>query len=163
MFFPSTIIECNKLAPVLRNSDSYCVFKKNILNFIWPSSNSIFNCLNPKALKFITRFRLGLSNLLYHKLKHSFDDSLNPLCNCGVNTESTFHYLQHCPLFADGRKTFLSKIKSINDKFLEENASTMTQTLLFGDPSSSVETNKLILNATIQYVLSTKRLEKALL
>ena len=153
MFFPSTIIECNKLAPVLRNSDSYCVFKKNILNFIWPSSNSIFNCHNPKALKIITRFRLGLSNLLYHKLI---------ICNCDLNTESTFHYLQHCPLFADGRKTFLSKIKSINDKFLEENASTMTQTLLFGDLSSSVETNKLILNATIQYVLSTKRFEEAL-
>ena len=54
-------------------------------------------------------------------------------------------------------------MKSINHKFLEQNDSTLTQTLLFGDPASSVETNTLILNATIQYVLSTKRFEEALL
>ena len=54
-------------------------------------------------------------------------------------------------------------IKSINHKFLEQNDSTLTQTFLFGDPASSVETNTLILNATIQYVLSTKRFEETLL
>ena len=162
-FFPSTIIEWNKLAPDLRNSDSFSAFKKSILNFIRPSPNSIFNCHNPKALKFITRLRLGLSHLRYHKFKHNFQDSLNPLCNCGLITETTSHYLLHCPLFADERKTFLSNIKSINHKFLEQNDSTLTQTLLFGDPASSVETNTLILNTTIQYVLSTKRFEEALL
>ena len=54
-------------------------------------------------------------------------------------------------------------MKSIIHKFLEQNDSTLTQTLLFGDPASSVETNTLILNATIQYILSTKRFEEALL
>ena len=121
------------------------------------------NCHNPKALKFITRLRLGLSHLRYHKFKHNFQDSLNPLCNCGLITETTSHYLLHCPLFADERKTFLSNIKSINHKFLEQNDSTLTQTLLFGDPASSVETNTPILNAKIQYVLSTERFEEALL
>ena len=76
--------------------------------------------------------------------------------NCGLTTETTSHYLLHCPYFP-------SNIKSINHKFLEQNDSTLTQTLLFGDPASSVETNTLILNATIQYVLSTKRSEEALL
>ena len=99
----------------------------------------------------------------YHKFKHNFQDYLNPFCNCGLIIETTSHYLLHCPLFADERKTFLSNIKSINHKFLEQNDSTLTQTLLFGDPASSVETNTLILNATIQYVLSTKRFEEALL
>ena len=138
-------------------------FEKGILNFIRSSPNSIFNCQNPKALKFITRLRLGLSHLRYHKFKHNFQDSLNPLCNCGLITETTSHYLLHCPLFADERKTFLSNIKSINHKFLEQNDSTLTQTFLYGDPASSVETNTLILNATIQYVLSSKRFEEALL
>ena len=55
-------------------------------------------------------------------------------------------------------KTFLSNIKCINHKFLEQNDSTFTKTLLFGDPAFSVETN-----ATIQYVLATKRFEEALL
>ena len=53
-------------------------------------------------------------------------------------------------------------MKYINHKFLEQNDSTLTQTLFFGDLASSVETNTLILNASIQYVLSTKRFEEAL-
>ena len=161
--FPSTIAEWNKLAPDLRNSGSFSAFKKSILNFIRPSPNSIFTCHNPKALKFLTRLRLGLSHLRYHKFKHNFQDSLNPLCNCGLLAETTSHYLLHCPLIADERKTFLSNIKSINHKFLEQNDSTLTQTFLYGDPASSVETNTLILNAAIQYVLSSKRFEEALL
>ena len=54
-------------------------------------------------------------------------------------------------------------MRSINHKFLEQTDSTLTQTLLFGDPTSSVETNRLILNATIQYASSTRRFEEALL
>ena len=162
-FFPSTVPEWNKPAPDLRNSGSFSAFKKSILNFIRPSPNSIFNCHNPKALKFITRLRLGLSHLRYHKFKHKFQDSLNPYCNCGLLAETTSHYLLHCPVFADERKIFLSNIGSINHKFLEQNDSTLTQTFLYGDPASSVETNTLILNATIQHVLSSKRFEEALL
>ena len=131
LFFPSTIIECNKLAPDLRISDSYSAFNTDILNFISPSQNSIFNCHNLKALKFITRLRLGLSHLRYHKFKHNFQDSLNDFCNCVLNTESTSHYLLHCLLFEDERKTFLSNIKSINQKFIE-NDSILTSALCFG-------------------------------
>ena len=77
--------------------------------------------------------------------------------NCGLTTETTSHYLLHCPYFP-------SNIKSINHKFLEQNDSTLTtQTFVFSNPASSVETNTLILNATIQHVLSTKRSEEALL
>ena len=39
-FFPSTIIEWNKLDLTLRKCDSFNVFKKEILKFIRPSSNS---------------------------------------------------------------------------------------------------------------------------
>ena len=118
---------------------------------------------NPAALKSITRLRLGLSHLRYHKFKHNFQDSLNPLRNCGLNTESSSHYLLYCPLFAEERKTFLRNIESINHKFLEQNDSALTQTLLFGNPASSVGTNTLILNTTVQYFLSTKKFEEALL
>ena len=84
---------------------------------------------------------MGLSHLRYHKFKHNFQDSLNPLCNCSLNTESTPYYLLHYPLFAGKRKTFLNNIKSNNHKFLEQNNSSLTQTLLFGNPASSLETN----------------------
>ena len=62
-FFPSTILQWNKLGPSLRNSASYNVFKNSILKFIRPSPKKIFQCHNPKGTKLVTRLRLGLSHL----------------------------------------------------------------------------------------------------
>ena len=71
-FFPSTIIEWNKLDYNIRSSSSFNIFKKNIQKFIGPSANSLFNCHNSKGIKFITRLRLGLSHLTEHKMKNLF-------------------------------------------------------------------------------------------
>ena len=76
-------IEWNKLDPSLQRCDGYNVFKSNILKFIRPSSNSFFDCHNPIGINYITRIRLGLSHLREDKFKHSFQDTLNPICNCG--------------------------------------------------------------------------------
>ena len=43
-FFPSTVIQWNKLDPNLRSAASLSAFKKNLLKFIRPSPNSVFNC-----------------------------------------------------------------------------------------------------------------------
>ena len=43
IFFPSAIIEWNKLDCYIKNSDSFAIFKKRILEFIRPKPNSIFN------------------------------------------------------------------------------------------------------------------------
>ena len=40
--------------------------------------------------------------------------------------------------------------------------SSLTQTLLYGNPSFDIITNSLILNATIDFIFSTKRFEEAL-
>ena len=88
-FFPSTIIEWNKFDRGLRKAESLLLFKTNILTFIRPSLNSVYNCHSLKALKFITRLRLGLIHLREHKFKHSFQDTINPLCSCGLDIEST--------------------------------------------------------------------------
>ena len=72
-FFPST-------DPNLQSAASLSVFKKNLLKFIRPSPNSVFNCYNCKGIKYHTRLRQGLSHLREHKFKHSFQDTLNPFC-----------------------------------------------------------------------------------
>ena len=80
-YFTSIVIEWNNLDKSIRNSESFSIFKKNILKFIRPSPNKIFNCHNPKGVKLLTRLRLRLSHLRDHQFKHSFQDSLNPICN----------------------------------------------------------------------------------
>ena len=79
-FFPSVIIEWNKLDFNVRNSVSLEVFKKSIFKFIRPSPNSIFKIDSPEGIKLLTRLRVGISHLRDHKFKHNFQDTLNPLC-----------------------------------------------------------------------------------
>ena len=64
-----------------------------ILKFIQPKANSLFHYLNPKGVKLITRLRLGTNHLRDHKFKHSFEGCLNPICSCGIEVETTVHFL----------------------------------------------------------------------
>ena len=158
-YFPSIVTEWNNLDKSIRNSESFSIFKKNILQFIRPSPNSIFNCHNPKGVKLLTRLRLGLSHLRDHKFKHSFQDSLNPICNCGTNVETTTHYLLHCPLFSDERLILINNIRNIDNNILNLNDSRFSEVLLFGNSSFNNTKNTSILNTTIKYIVSSKRSE----
>ena len=124
--FPSTISECNKLDPAIRNSESLSIVRKNGLHFIRPAPNSIYNCHNPRGVKLITRLRFGLSHLREHKVKHNFQDSINLSCNCGHDIESTTHYLFHCPLFVNERTTFFSTLSSLDCTLLYNTDSSLT-------------------------------------
>ena len=96
-FFPSAVIEWNKLDLNISNSETLNIFKKSLLKFIRPSGSSVINCHNPRGVKLLTRLRLGLSHLREHKFKHGFQDSLNPICSCGNDIETSTHFLLHCP------------------------------------------------------------------
>ena len=161
-FFPSVIIEWNKLDFNVRNSVSLEVFKKSILKFIRPSPNSIFKIDSPEGIKLLTRLRVGLSHLRDHKFKYNFQDTLNPLCNCGLEVETTIHFFLHCHNFTILRQTLLNNINDIDNKILRKSDFSVTQTLLFGNQNLSEISNALILNATIEYILATERFSEEL-
>ena len=54
-FFPSAIIEWNKLDLAIRNAESLGIFKSNILKFFRPTPRSFFNCYNHKGIRLMTR------------------------------------------------------------------------------------------------------------
>ena len=74
-FFSSAITEWNRLDLNIRSSVSLNTFK-NLLNFIQPCGNSIFDIHNPLGIKLLTRLRLGLNHLHEHKFTHSFQYTL---------------------------------------------------------------------------------------
>ena len=102
-FFPSVIIEWKKLDLEIRNSDFLEIFKKTLLNFIRRNSNNVRNINNPLELKLLTRLRIGFSHIKEHKFKHNFQDSVDPLCSCGNDIESTVHFFLYCPNFITQR------------------------------------------------------------
>ena len=110
LFFHQLLLNGITQTPIL---ETISAFKEKILNFIRPSPNSVFDIRNPKGIKLITRLRLGLSHLREHKFKHSFQDTLNLLCNCGHDIESTTHFFFHCPFFINERRTLLSTLHNL--------------------------------------------------
>ena len=119
--------------------------------------------INPKGIKLLPRLHLGLSHLREHRFKHSFQDWLNPLCLSGNEIETSTHYLLYCSTYTNERLALLNKIKSINCCILESSDAAVTKILLFGDNTLSNSSNTLILNSTIEYIISTQRFESSIL
>ena len=85
--------------------------------------------------------RVGISHLRGHKFKHSFQDTLNPICSCGFDVESTFHYILHCSMYNDERYTLLSTIKNFDCRLLDVTDTVLIETVLFGNCSIDAHTN----------------------
>ena len=94
-----------------------------------------------------------MSHLREHKFKHNFQDCLNPICSCGLDIESTSHFLLHCPTFNGEQCTVLSILNKIYCELLELTNSSLPQTLLCGNTLfvKELKNKTLILNATIEY------------
>ena len=70
------------------------------------------------------------------------------------------HYLLHCTTYTNERLTLLNKFKG---SLLEPSDAAVTKVLLFGDNTLSKSSNNLILNSTIEYMISIQRFEASIL
>ena len=139
--------------PSLRSAASLGVFKKNLLKFIRPSPNSVFNCHKGKGIKYLTRLRLGLSHLREHKFKHSFQDTLNPFCLCGLDVETNTRFFLCYPVFSNQRCILLGTVNNIVTSLTNTCDSILTYLFLFGKASLDTSANTFILNATMNYII----------
>ena len=133
------------------------VFKLSLFKFVRPVANSVFEVNNPYVLKLLTRLRLGLRHLGYHKFSHNFQDCINPVCVCGLEIETTTHFLLHFPLFQWARQSLLTNIKKIDESILKKHGELITKTLLYGDDKFVLSCNKSIISSTIEFIVSTER------
>ena len=94
--FPAVIMEWHKIDVNIGNSTSGNVFERVIPKFIRPKPNEVFNVDNSEGLKFLTRIRLGVSHLAYHRFRHNFQDCISPIFSCGQEIETSTHFLLQC-------------------------------------------------------------------
>ena len=141
-----------QLDVAIRNSDSIAIFKSRLLSFIRPIQSDVYNIFDPIGLKFLTRLRLDFSHLNEHRFRHNFQDCLNPLCSCSLQTGH--HFSQHCIDLINSVKYIFESFDSLFDNAKKD--------LPYGDPHFDINKNKFILEATLFYIKSTERFSGSL-
>ena len=108
-------------------------------------------------IRLLTRLRLGLSHLNEHRFNHNFDNCINPLCTCTLETESTTRFFLHCYFYSNIRKILLVDLHVININIKNFPETVFTDLLLYGKSSFDKIQNKKILTTSIKYIVDSKR------
>ena len=117
--------------------------------------NSIYNIHNPFGVKYLTRSRIRFSHLKEHKFKHNFQDSIDPMCSCNSGIETTIHFF---PFHSFLSHSFLCSLRTF---WLKMNIVLLILSYLVNQISKN-SFNKAMLNASIEYILSTERFNNPL-
>ena len=139
LFFPCTISEWDSLDCIIRNSQSPPVFfKKKLLNFIRPCANSIFNIHISYGIKALfSRYSKSIMWLaIILKQQHTF-----------FSTAQVFILLD--------KPSWITLETSTSRFYLTSK--------IEGNSNCNLTVNRFILNATIEYLITTERLKCPLL
>ena len=111
------------------------MFRKKLLAFIRPLGNDTYGIYDPLGIRSPNRFRLGFSHLKEHKFRHNFDDTLNPLCSCSLETEDTDHYFLPYQNNLSFCKTLMNDLNNINTAIASLISNDLLRVILYGDES----------------------------
>ena len=161
-FLPFSINEWNKMDPDIRNLDAHAMFRKKLWNFIKSSEKTILNISDPQRSKLLNRLRLDFRHLRKHKFRHNFPDTVNPLCLCVLETESTDHFLPRCQNYVSFRADLMNELSSINCVIISLRSSAILEVIIYGDKMLNDKSNQWKLTATINYIKNTQRFKQSL-
>ena len=116
-FTTDVVREWNQLSTEIRNSTSYQQFRKSFFSFI--------------KLTCLTLFSISLFSVFHlrnHKFKHNFLVTLNPLCYCGLDPETTSHYLLCCNNFSSARSALMNDLNLIDPSISQFNEIALAST-----------------------------------
>ena len=160
-FFPSVIVDWNRLDLSIKTALSKSVFKKRLLNLARPKKQSYFGITDNNKVRHLTTLRLKLSPLNAHKFAYNFDDTPYPYCRVCETIEYTPHFLVHCRSYKNIRTNLYNNISV----FIGSNVSSipkrrLVSILLYGMEDMPDSVNKLILEEVANFIFSSKRMEK---
>lgn len=126
----------------------------------------MFNIRDSNGLKLLTPLRLFLTFLSHrreHKFNHNFENTLNPLCSCSLETDSVNHFFLRCHNFVQIRTNLKNELQRIDRKILELPNDSLIKLLLYGDDRYNTENNTMILNSSIKFIIESNRFDELIL
>ena len=112
-----------------------------------------------QGIKYLTCLRVNHSDLREHRFSKNFNCP-SPLCKCGLENETTEHFLLRCPNFNVPRGLLIQNVLKIlerNDIPCPTDDEIFCKILLYGHKSLPDNANSSILANTINYINKTKR------
>ena len=107
-------------------------------------------------------WKLVVNGLNEYKFRHGFRDTVDPTCKCGLDTDTTLHFLLHCRLYSTSRTELLGDISTADSSLTNYPDEKLLNILLYGSEYFSVKTNQLILKSTIKFLQSSERFDDPL-
>ena len=109
-FYPSFLLEWKKLPYEVGGSPTIGIFKSKLFSLIRPFPKPVNGIYDPEGLAILTQLLFGLSKLNLHKFRHSFRDTLNPLCPSDDGVEDTEHFLLHWHSYDAYRRDLIDSV-----------------------------------------------------
>ena len=108
---------------------------------------------------YLTQLRVGLTKLCFHKFRHNFRDTVNPMCPTNDGIETTEHFFLLYPSFEAERRSLLADVFDLIHPFgcVDLSNEVLLQLLLYGDKNLSFNLNKCILELIMNYIHMTGR------
>ena len=89
--------------------------------------------------------------------------TLNPLCSCVLETESTSHFFLRCQNYTTLRRALMTDLKNINDVITSLNENDLRHVILYGNKNFDSNINISILTATIKFIKVSERFDQPLI
>ena len=155
-FFPYCINQWESLDSEIKSATSTQTFKNKINERI-RTEPSLCCDRNRHGMRRLTQLRVDFSDLRDHRFNHRFNCA-SPRCICGIEDETTSHFLVSCPRYNNLRLAYLSKISQIiNSDVSILPVDHLTNLLLYGSKAYNAITNELILTETIIFIYKSER------
>ena len=82
---------------------------------------------------------LEFSHLKEHKFRHGFADTINPMCACGADVETTEHFLLCCHFYSTQRLELFDNLERLNSDFRNLNHKDQVSFMLYGSETNTSE------------------------
>ena len=85
---------------------------------------------------------LGLNRFHCHKLRHSFQDCISPICDFGLQIKTATCISLHCFLLQSARQSSLMNRKKIDETILKKHEKLNVKKLLYDSDKFNLSCNK---------------------
>ena len=114
-------------------------------------------------MKLLSQLRQQFTHLKEHKFRHGFNGTINPMCPCGTDVETTGYFLLRCHCFSTQRSELFDYLYRLDPSFskIKYRRESCLFTVWF--KSNSSDLNKEVIKLVIKFLKSTGRSNEPLI